>query len=101
VIDLRKESSTFCNIFNISLNSNNNDMLFIPAGFAHGIFAVEDSTIIYTSSTPYDEKSNFGINFLDPNLNLDIPQFNSDLISIKDKNLPTLKDFLKNHYGKL
>ena len=36
VVDLRKKSKTYGQVFSIELSSKNNIQLFIPKGFAHG-----------------------------------------------------------------
>jgi dTDP-4-dehydrorhamnose 3,5-epimerase len=100
-LDLRKSSSTFSKIFQYRLTGASNDLIYLPAGFAHGFFAEEDSFIIYTSSSPYDPKSDFGVNFRDPILNYQIPDFDPDLVSNKDKNFPTLANFLKDIHEEL
>ena len=67
--------------------------VFIPKGFAHGLIALENNTVIINfCSTKYESKKEFGINI--KSLNIKLPH-KKLLISKKDKNLPTLKNYLK------
>ena len=92
-VDLRKNSKTFGKIFKKEINSKNIMGVFIPKGFAHGLIALENNTVIINfCSTKYESKKEFGINI--KSLNIKLPH-KKLLISKKDKNLPTLKNYLK------
>ena len=41
VVDLRKNSKTFCKVFKIILSKDNALGLYIPAGFAHGFIVLK------------------------------------------------------------
>ncbi len=52
VLDLRKNSPAFGRNCARELSAANHEMLFIPAGFAHGFLALDDgATMIYQTST--------------------------------------------------
>lgn len=73
-IDLREGSKTFMNIFSYELSSQNNRVVIIPEGFAHGFQALEDeSELIYIHSAPYIRELEDGINYLDPMLSITLP----------------------------
>ena len=92
-VDLRKNSRTFGKIFKKEMNSKNVMGVLIPKGFAHGLIALEKNTVIINfCSTKYERKKEFGINI--KSLNIKLPN-KKLLISNKDKNLPTLKNYLK------
>lgn len=92
-VDLRKNSKTFGKIFKKEMNSKNVMGVLIPKGFAHGLIALEKNTVIINfCSTKYERKKEFGINI--KSLNIKLPN-KKLLISNKDKNLPTLKNYLK------
>ena len=42
-MDLRKKSNTYLQYYNVELNETNQNMLFIPKGFAHGFQTLEDN----------------------------------------------------------
>ena len=52
VVDLRKGSETFGKVYYCMLDSALNNMLMVPAGFAHGFAALEDSIFFYKCSQP-------------------------------------------------
>jgi dTDP-4-dehydrorhamnose 3,5-epimerase len=84
VLDLRKESSTFLKIFNIELSKENQKMLFIPKGFAHGFLTLEDnSELIYLHDEYYKSEFEKGIRYNDPLICLDVRPM---IISDRDKN---------------
>tara|TARA_B100001250_G_C19797860_1_gene789640 strand:+ start:1781 stop:2317 length:537 start_codon:yes stop_codon:yes gene_type:complete len=93
VIDLRKQSKTFGKIFKIILSEKNCLSLYIPEGFAHAYFSFEKTNIVYYKlSNYYKPKYENGINVMDKNLKIKWPR-KKCLISKKDKNLMSFKQF--------
>ena len=95
VIDLRKNSKTFGQIFKIVLSDKNCVSLYIPEGFAHAYFSYEKINIVYYKLTNYYKpKFESGINLLDKKLKINWPKkkFN---ISKKDKKLMTFSEFCR------
>ena len=97
VVDVRKGSKTFGETFMCILDSRLGNMLYIPGGFAHGFRALEDTVFAYKCSAYYDKKSEDGIRFDDPDLNIKW-DIKSPLVSEKDMQLVTFKAFA-NKYG--
>jgi len=93
VVDLRKKSSSFGVPFTCILDSEKHNMLYVPAGFAHGFTALEDSYFFYKSSSIYSPKHESGILWNDPELNIDW-QIDNPIISEKDRGLPRLQELL-------
>ena len=94
MLDLRSDSPTFGKHFSIELDAKSGVMVWIPAGFAHGFEALEDNTVFnYKVTAYYDSKSEAGIRFDDPELNINWMTRNP-LVSQKDKLLPTLREWL-------
>ena len=94
VLDIRKGSPTFMKHVVIELSEQNKMQVFIPRGFAHGFVVLEDNTIFsYKVDNSYSPENDRGILFSDPSLNIDwkVPQ-EDILTSVKDQNLPLLKD---------
>lgn len=73
VIDVRPNSNEFGKIHKFELSSNSSKVLYIPTGFAHGIYGVSDeSYLVYAASKEWDPELEIAINPLDPSLNLGI-----------------------------
>ena len=74
VVDIRKGSKTFLQIFFIELSQENKKMIFIPEGFAHGFQTLEDDTeLLYFHSTIYKPNNEGALNIKDPLLNIKWP----------------------------
>lgn len=95
-VDLRKNSPTFGKSFGITLSKENQAMLYIPIGFAHGFSTLScEAEISYgIFGSEYNKDAEAGIRFDDPSLQIDW-QVSSPIVSDKDKILPFFKD-LKN-----
>jgi dTDP-4-dehydrorhamnose 3,5-epimerase len=51
IIDLRRESPTYCRWFGVELSARNRRALFVPEGFAHGFQTlVDDAEVLYQMS---------------------------------------------------
>ena len=95
VIDLRKNSKTFGEVFNIVLSKTNALSLYVPAGFAHGYLSLDKENLIYYKlDNFYNPKFETGIIYNDIDINFRWP-INKMIISKKDKKLPTIKEFRK------
>lgn len=91
-VDIRAGSSTFGQSVSLTLCAETHNMIYIPAGFAHGFVALTDSVqFLYKCSDFYDSSDEHGILWNDPALNIgwgvDAP-----LVSGKDGKLPRLAD---------
>lgn len=92
-IDLRKESKTYTKIYKKKINAKYSEAIIIPKGFAHGLISLENQSIVLNlNSSSYRPESEFGINI--NSLNLKFPKIRFK-ITDKDKNLPSLNNFLK------
>ena len=84
-VDLRKNSKTFGQYVSIILSGKQNISFYIPEGFAHGFCTLEDNTIMHYKCTNYrDEKSELGLIWNDPKLNIKWP-IKKPIISKKDR----------------
>ena len=93
-LDLRKECATYGKCFQIELSEDNKWFEFIPHGFAHGFISLEDNSIVqYRCDNYYNKDEMFGVNVLDPALEIFIPfDLEKALISEADQKRPKLKD---------
>jgi len=96
-VDLRKNSKTFGKSFKIILSEKNSKSIFIPKGFAHGFCGLEkENYMLYSCSNYRNKDSEVGIIWNDKNLNIRWPII-KPIISIKDKNNITFKEFKKKY----
>ncbi len=92
VIDLRKNSPTYQNVFSIQISSKLNNGLFIPKGFAHGFLALEpNTTMVYHTSSVYNPSSDAGIRYDSIPFNWPIQ---NPVVSERDLNLDALNSFI-------
>ena len=95
VVDLRKNSKTYGKYLSTILSEKNSKSIFIPPGFAHGFCSLSKENYVVYSCTKYrDEKSEIGIKFNDQDLKINWP-IKKPIISNKDKNNISLKEFKK------
>tara|TARA_B100001121_G_C18346435_1_gene460429 strand:- start:49 stop:579 length:531 start_codon:yes stop_codon:yes gene_type:complete len=92
-VDCRKNSKTFGKYFSIKLSDKENKSLFIPAGFAHGVYALSKEVVIHYKCSKYRHaNSETGIIWNDKDLKINWPSKKVTL-SKKDKNNISFKDF--------
>lgn len=85
-VDVRKESKTFLQWDSVELSAENQKMVIIPQGFAHGFQSLEDdSEIIYLSTEHFYGDHEFALNIKDPLIGINLPLPISD-ISERDMN---------------
>jgi len=88
IIDLRKDSATYKKWIGVELTAENNRMLYVPEGFAHGYQTLEDNSVVYYQVTEfYQPGSERGIRWNDPAFNIDWP-LEISFISDKDNSHP-------------
>lgn len=92
MIDLRKNSKTFLNWHGEILTKENQKMMFIPEGFAHGFQVLEQkSELLYFHTEFYSPDHEGSIRYNDPAINISWPLDISE-ISEKDKKHSFLDD---------
>ncbi len=95
VIDLRESSKFFKKSLCVEISEYNQRILWVPPGFAHGFCATSEITDLHYKCTDYfDANDEYGINPLDPFLNIAWPT-KVPIISKKDKSLPKLDEIDK------
>ncbi len=93
IVDIRKGSPTFGEVFCIELSAKNKKQLFIPPGFAHGFSVLSrKAEVQYKCDKFYNKESEAGIIYNDLTLKIDwkIPA-DKAIISDKDLILPSLE----------
>ena len=86
-VDIRNDSPTYGQHHKVILDTQKHNMFLIPAGFAHGFLALEDSVFIYKCSNYYNKASEGGILWNDSLLGIDWNAENP-IVSEKDQVLP-------------
>lgn len=86
VVDIRKNSPTYGQVASVELTEDQNNMLYVPAGFAHGFAALTDCVFQYKCSNVYHKESEDGIRFDDPTFRIDW-MVNQPNVSAKDLQL--------------
>jgi dTDP-4-dehydrorhamnose 3,5-epimerase len=99
-VDLRKGSPSFGQVYSTILDSEKNNLLYIPAGFGHGFSVLEDAVFVYKCSNYYHKDSEGGVRWSDPSLGIDW-QVSEPIVSEKDQILPTLAEFVEAFQGGL
>ena len=90
VIDLRKESKTFKNIFYKTFNFNDKKLLHIPKGCGHAFLTLEDNTsLIYLMDDYYNDNRERGILWNSIDFSWDVKK---PIISQKDSKFPKYID---------
>jgi dTDP-4-dehydrorhamnose 3,5-epimerase len=91
-VDIRNGSPYYGKWVGDYLSEENKNMLFIPAGFAHGFLALsEEAEIMYKISQEYSREHERGIRWNDPEIGIDWPINKKPILSRKDNNLPNLE----------
>ena len=95
-VDLRKDSPTFGQHFSIELSGANHLQVYIPKGFAHGFSVLSEEAVFqYKCDEYYAPESEAAIAWDDQDLNIDWKVPAEDVVlSAKDRNHPTLKEFI-------
>ncbi len=66
-------------------------MFYVPEGFAHGFYAIEDSILVYKCTNYYNKDAESGIIWNDADLKINWG-IDNPLVSVKDLELGQLKD---------
>lgn len=91
-VDIRKGSPTFGQWVGLTLSEKNPQMLYIPAGFAHGFCVMsEGADFFYKVSDEFSPECDSGINWNDPEIAIKWP-VSDPILSEKDLALPLLKE---------
>ncbi|PNR91817.1 hypothetical protein HWHPT5561_06625 [Petrotoga sp. HWH.PT.55.6.1] len=94
VLDLRKDSKTFKEVFEVTLNENEN-AIYIPKGCAHGYKVLRDYTItMYMATDIHSNDNDVGVKWDSFGYDWGIK---NPILSTKDESLPSLEEFLKRY----
>ncbi len=100
IVDLRPNSETFGQWRGFDLTGENQNTLYIPPFFGHGYLVLEDSVVSYKCGEVFYGEGDSGIKYNDEDIDIAWPfekigGINNLIISEKDKNLMSFKDYKK------
>lgn len=100
IVDLRSDSPTFGKWQGFDLTGDNQVELYIPQNFGHGYLVIEDSIVSYKCGEVFYGEGDSGIMYNDPDINIlwpfdKIGGIENLIISEKDKNLLSLKEYIE------
>ena len=90
IVDIRPESKTYGEWESYELSQDNNMMLFVPKGFAHGFLTLSNLAVVnYKVDNFYSNELDSGVLYNDSRIGINWELPLSDIIvSKKDNNLP-------------
>jgi dTDP-4-dehydrorhamnose 3,5-epimerase len=92
IVDLRKESTTYCRWVSVEITAANRLALYIPPGIGHGFQTLADGTELFYQMTEYYAPDlAAGVRWDDPVFGIDWP-IPDPIISSRDSSFP---DFVK------
>ncbi len=96
-VDIRTDSPTFGEYFDIELNDSNGKLLWIPPGFAHGfcVLGNEPADVTYKITSHYNPDGETGIAWNDPDINIAWPfeKMAEPITSERDTNQQSLAHY--------
>jgi dTDP-4-dehydrorhamnose 3,5-epimerase len=90
-VDLRKDSPTYLQWFGIELSEENKKMLYIPEGFGHGFYALEDCELLYKVSHVFKKELDGSVAWNDPVFGITWPLEGEPMLSAKDHSAQKLE----------
>lgn len=104
VVDLRKDSPSFCKWLSFDLTRENEKELLIPAGCAHGYLVLESSVVSYKCAEKFYGEYDDGILWNDPDIGVNWPLeqiggVDQVILAEKDKHLQSFAAFMEAYGG--
>lgn len=92
VVDIRKDSATYGQVFTREMDADKGDYLYIPKGLAHGFVSLEEDTIVnYAQTSCYNREHDCGIDSMSIGIEWGVAE---PIRSGRDLTFPTLKDYI-------
>ncbi len=93
-VDIRRDSPTFKRWVSVTLSSENQRSVFVPAGYAHGFCVVSaEAEVIYKTTEEYAPELEWGVRWDDPELAIPWP-ISSPIVSLRDTRWPKLSELV-------
>ena len=93
-VDFRADSPTFGRWISAVLSPDDNNQLWVPAGFGHGFCTLEPNTVIgYRVTSYYSRENDKGVAWNDPDIAVSWPDIaDPETLSPKDRAQPSLRE---------
>lgn len=92
ILDLRQDSSTFCQWVSVELTQENGRGVYLPEGCAHGFQTLLDySEVLYQMTESFYPECARGVRFDDPAFNIKWPDVKVRITSDKDQQYADFK----------
>lgn len=91
-VDLRQGSPTYGQWHGVELSAENKLMFWIPAGFGHAFYSLEECEMQYKCTNLYSPEHDGGLIWNDPEIGIEWPFEGEPLLSEKDAALKPLAD---------
>ena len=87
MLDLRRESPTWCRWFAVELSADNGRAVYVPPGFAHGFQTLtDDAELFYQMTAAYRPELSRGVRWNDPAFGITWP-LADPIVSARDAGL--------------
>lgn len=93
-VDIRRSSPTFSKHLTVELSAENQRMIWIPAGYAHGFVVLSDTAdVLYKTTEYWHQKQQRSLLWKDPALAIDWKLAgNAPILSVADASAKTLDE---------
>jgi len=92
VVDIRPDSEAYCQWYGAELSPENERMMYLPPGVAHGLQTlVDDTEVIYQVGHRYVPESGRGARWDDPAFGIEWPEAAERIINERDRTYPDFK----------
>jgi dTDP-4-dehydrorhamnose 3,5-epimerase len=92
-VDIRRGSPTYGQWFGLELSAKNKKMLFVPAGFAHGFYALEDCELMYLcGGHGYAPTAEGGLHYAAKDVGIEWPFNDEPVVNERDRVYPALNE---------
>jgi dTDP-4-dehydrorhamnose 3,5-epimerase len=93
LVDIRRGSPTFGEWEGFELDDENLHQLYCPIGFAHGFCVLSEvADVMYKQTSYFDESTDRGIKYDDPDVAIEWPEGIELVPSERDANAPLLRE---------
>ena len=100
IVDLRKNSETFGKWTSVVVSAKKKNMLYIPRGCAPGMCTLTDNcNLVYKVDNYYAPNNEDIIKWNDPDIGIEWPIKEPNVISDRDSKGQSLKDFIEKYGG--
>ncbi len=94
VVDMRQDSPSFKRWIGVELSADNHRMIYIPAGCAHGFYALTACDLMYKCTALFDKNLDGGFTWNDPDIGVKWPLTGEPNVSARDAQQPSFENIV-------